>query len=170
MALSLGCVLAAPCANADQIAPATLLDLTTTVYSNTNKTYSFDAPGPGTVWVDLVDLSWPEKFQSLSSTVYNAAGTPLRQVGTAAEFNVPVTQAGTLYALVAGVTGTLTGLDVGMYSLDVGFTPAGTPVPLPEGFRLLLVGLGLVATVRLLWKRPASGWSVVPQQASAMKA
>lgn len=151
--LLLGCMVA-PCAQAD------ILDLTATVYGSATNLYSFEAPGPGTVWVSVSDVNWPEAFQSLSTSIVSSHNV-LGQVSGSGTLDVSVSQAGMLYACIAGIAGNTLGLDVGMYSLHVGFAPAGTPVPLPESFRLLLVGLGLVGTVRLLWKRPRAGWSVI---------
>jgi hypothetical protein len=139
------------------------------VFGSATNTYSFQAPGPGTVWVSLSDVKWPEQFQSLTTSILSSHDT-LQQIQGPAQFDVQVGQAGMLFAAISGIAGNTLGLNVGMYSLHVGFTPAGEPVPLPEAFRLLLVGLGLIGTVRLLWHRPRAGWSVLAPQPSAMKA
>ncbi len=154
--VSLACLITAPCARAD------MLDITATVYKSSAATYEIDAPGPGTVWVSVSDIGWPEPFQSLSTSIQSSHST-LASASGSAMFDLDVGQASVLYAYIAGVTGSTLGLNVGMYSLHVGFTPAGQPVPLPEALRLLVVGLGLIGTVRLLWARAHTGWSVVGQ-------
>ncbi len=155
--LSLACLLAAPCARADSV---DMVDVTATVYGSAQNIYSFQAPGPGTVWVSVMDVDWPEAFQSLSTSIVSSHNS-LGQISGSGTLDISVSQAGMLFASIAGIAGNTLGLDVGMYSLHVGFAPAGSPVPLPETFRLLLVGLGLIGTVRLLWKRPPAGWSVI---------
>ena len=137
-----------------------MLSLTATVYGSESNLYSFDAPGPGTVWVSVTDQKWPETFQSLSTSIVSSHNV-LGEVQGTGTLDIPVSQAGMLYACIAGIAGNTLGLDVGVYSLHVGFAPAGTPVPLPETLRLLLVGLGFVGAVRLLWTRPQAGWSVI---------
>jgi len=166
LGLVAGLALVAPEARADSVQ---LIDVSATVFGSATNTYSFQAPGPGTVWVSLSDVKWPEQFQSLTTSILNSHDT-LQQIQGASMFDVQVSQAGMLYAAIAGIAGNTLGLNVGMYSLHVGFTPAGEPVPLPEAFRLLLLGLGLMGTILLLWKRPQAGWSVLEPQAGAMKA
>lgn len=161
--LSLACLLAAPAARADSVS---LLDLTAKVYGSASNSYSFQTPGAGTVWVSVTDVDWPEALQSLSTSILSSQGTLAKANGTNM-FDFSVSQASMLYATIVGVAGNTLGLDFGMYSLHVGFVPAGQPVPLPESLRLLLVGLGFVATLRLLWKRPQAGWSVGGMQAPA---
>jgi hypothetical protein len=156
--VSLACVLAAPRARADSV---DLLDLTATVYGNASNNYSFETPGAGTVWVSTTDVDWPEAFQSLSTSIVSSHNTLAQLKGTSM-FDVTVSQASMLYASIAGIAGNTLGFNVGMYSLHVGFVPAGEPVPLPETFRLLLVGLGFIGAVRLLWKRAAAGLIVGP--------
>lgn len=156
---SLACLFIAPCARADTVS---LIDLSATVYKSTAAIYEIDAPGPGTVWVSVTDVGWPEPFQSLNTSIQSSHGTLASGSGSSM-FDLDVGQAGMLYAYVAGVAGSTLGLNVGMYSLHVGFAPAGQPVPLPEAVRLLLVGLALIATVRLLWMR-SHGWGVLSTQ------
>ncbi len=164
--LALGLAVVAPNARADSVQ---LVDVSATVFGSATNTYSFQAPGPGTLWVSLSDVKWPEQFQSLTTSILSSHDT-LQQIQGPALFDVTVSQAGMLYAAIAGIAGNTLGLNVGMYSFHVGFTPAGEPVPLPEALRLLLVGLALIGTVRLLWNRPQAGWSVPAPQAGAMKA
>lgn len=163
---SLAGVLAAPVARADSVS---LLELTASIYGTATDVYSFQAPGPGTVSVSLSDVGWPEHFQSLSASI-SSSREALGQLPAPSALDIAVGQAGLLYACVTGVAGNTLGLNVGVFSLHVDFTPAAAPVPLPEALRLLLVGLGLIGTVRLLWVRGHPGWVVVPPPVGAMKA
>lgn len=156
--VGLALLLVAPGARADSI---DLMKVTGTVFNSGSNIYSFAAPGPGTLQVNLDDDAFPELFQSLSASILSSHNV-LGQIDSAGTFTVPVSQAGLLFACIAGIAGNTLGLPVGVgvYSLDIGFSPAGAPVPLPEPWRLLLVGLGFVGALRLLWKRPQAGWSV----------
>jgi len=158
-ALTLGAALCAAPArvHADEVAIDTL-DKTNSVYTpnvsghqpSQSDTYAFSVSGPGELSVHLYDLNWPESLKDLSCSILSPTNV-LGYISTPGEFDVRVGQAGMFYAYVVGLAGGA--LNVGMYSLHIDFTPNATPVPLPDAIRMLLVGLGLMATVRLVWTR-----------------
>jgi hypothetical protein len=156
-AVTLGAALcAAPTrAHADEMA-IDLVDKSNSVYTpkdssgrqpSQSDTYAFSVSGPGELSVHLYDLQWPDSLKDLSCSILSPTNV-LGYISTPGEFDVRVGQAGMFYAYVVGLAGGA--LNVGMYSLHIDFTPNATPVPLPDAIRMLLVGLGLMATVRLL--------------------
>lgn len=153
LAIILGFAAAPQRAHADEIGSSAVLDKSVFVYSSQTNRFSFDAPAAGTLSVHLFDLSWPERLQDLSCSILSPHSV-LGSIGSEGEFDVQLATAGTFYAYIMGLAGNTLGLQAGMYSLHIDFTPLA-PVPLPEALRLLLVGLGLVAGVRLLWTRAA---------------
>jgi hypothetical protein len=97
----------------------------------------FSVPGAGTVTATLTDLAWPAKLASLTF----AATTPTSVLASLpgpgqVSFN---TSAQGIYSAVVGAVASPSGfLDLGWYSLTIGFAPA---VPLPASAWLLLSGL-----------------------------
>jgi hypothetical protein len=110
---------------------------------------SFEAPGKGTVTIDLGDLAWPDKFSSLSFAATTTSSVLARMAGVG-EVSFDVGASGWYSAVVSAVVAPDGLFNLGMYSLRVDFAPA---VPLPPGTLLLLSGLGgIVAAWR--GKRP----------------
>src|SRR5215472_6670456 len=107
---------------------------TTLVSGSETATLSFQAPGPGTVTVQLTNLDWPQALSSLSfmATTSNQVLSPW-SASSLSSFQVPAS--GTYYADVLAVAGG--SLDLGAYSLSLTFTPATAPVPLPSSGALL---------------------------------
>lgn len=126
---------------------------TTMVTGSSSDVFSFQAPGPGTVTVELTNVAWPQPLTSLSFMAMTP-GQVLASWSDPATLMAPVSQTesfqvtsgGTYFAdVTANAGGTL---DLGVYSLWISFTPANS-VPLPSSALLLLSAL--VAGVVLLW-------------------
>jgi hypothetical protein len=142
IALVLGAVAASP-AQASQIFAGSQLIEGTSVVSSVS--YSFNVSGPGVLTVNLEDMQWPTSLSDLTFT----ATTPSSVIGLmdgAGQASFNVTGGGTIYAYVTGeATAPTTGMDygIGLYSINVGFTPVSLP---PSVLLLLaaLLGLGLL--------------------------
>jgi len=152
VALSISGSLAANTALADTVTTMDVLDKPNIVVNgDQTNLFSFSAPGMGDLSVKLTDVVWPEPLHELNVSILS----PLSALGevSSSKGQVFVGQAGLFYALVTSAPGTTTGLDLGMFSLQIGFTPATAPVPLPSAIALILTGLGLIGGVRLVWSR-----------------
>jgi hypothetical protein len=118
-----------------------LLATTPLVQGSLASATPFSVPGAGTVTATLVDLGWPAKLASLTF----AATTPTSVLATLpgpgqVSFN---TSAPGVYSAVVGAVASPSGfLDLGWYSLTIGFAPS---VALPPSAWLLLSGLGALA-------------------------
>ena len=140
----------APHAWADSV----LLAQSTMVVGSESTTDTFTAPTAGTVTVSLNSFGWASTLSALSFSASSATQVLASWNGTGvtsdtATFNVGP---GSYFAnIVATATDTPGGLDLGLYSLRMTFTPA---VPLPSSGWLLLTGMfvlaGLVRAVRPL--------------------
>jgi hypothetical protein len=149
--ISLGCALAQPAA-ADTLGPSTLVSESTLVENQESNVYSFSAPGPGTLSVQLSDLLWPNSLSALNFSL-NSPTNVLGWVSSAGSLSLQV-PAGTYYADVSGTAGGP--LDLGLYSLQITFQPQGSEVALPASIGLLLGGLAILAGARLRWMRNES--------------
>jgi hypothetical protein len=138
--LALTCLSIAPHARAENI----LLAQTTLVSGSESSVDSFTAPSAGTVTVNLQSLNWPAELSALSFSATSAnqvlaywsgGGAVTSDVTT---FNVGP---GTYFAHILA-TAASGGLDIGLYSLMMTFTPA---VPLPPSGWMLLTGLFVLA-------------------------
>lgn len=144
-------------------ASTVLLADTTLVAGTESAVYSFSAPGPGTVSVQLTNLDWPQALSSLSfmATTANQVLSSLSAPSSAStqSLTFPVAGGGTYFADVMAAAGGP--LDLGIYSFSLNFTPAGSPVPLPASGALLLGGIGgIVGLIR--WLRGTRSQSAVP--------
>lgn len=154
-------LLATGAAQADQIFSSSQLIQGTSVITSVN--YQFAVAGPGVLSVDLADLTWPTSLSDLSFTL-STASTVIGQFSGAGTQTFDVPASGTLYAYVTGeATDPAAGPDygVGLYTLNVGFTP----VPLPAALSLLfsaLLGLGLL---QLRFRKDHRFLSAPPQSA-----
>jgi len=137
-------------------ASTVLVSDTTLVTGSESQVFSFNAPGPGTVSVQLTNLDWPQALSSLSfvattannvlSSWSNSASAPGPQ-----DLTFQIRGPGTYFADVMATAGGP--LDLGLYSLSLSFTPAGSAVvPVPSSGGLLLVGsAALIGLLR--WAR-----------------
>jgi hypothetical protein len=133
-------VLGSYAARADQILSDSHLMTGTSVISDVG--YTFNVSGPGTLDISLKDQSWPDS--SLTDLSFSAS-TPtnvLGQFNGAGVASYDITSGGTIYAYVTGeasnpASGPAYG--VGLYTLDINFTPSA--VSLPASLGLLLVAL-----------------------------
>jgi hypothetical protein len=156
----LGCGLLPARAGADPISAASLLEESTLVINQQSNVYAFTAPGAGTLTVQLDDIVWPTALTNLGLSI-NSPSSVLGSMSVDGSMNITVSHAGTYYANVSGQAGGP--FDIGLYSLQVDFTPAGTPVPLPGAIVLLLGGLGLLGGLRLArWQPEAEGAAALP--------
>ena len=141
-------LLLAPQAWADTM----LLATTNLVAGSSADTFSFEAPSPGTVTVELSNLAWPEPLSALSfsattaTNVLESWSAPAAGGAQVESFHVG---SGTYFAhVMATATGSL---DLGLYSLMLTFTPSA--VPLSASAWMLLIGVlvlfGLIRTLRV---------------------
>lgn len=136
------CILYATVVRAETV----LLSDTTLVSGNESAVFSFNAPGPGTVSVQLTNLDWPQALSSLSFVASTAKDVlaswsdPPSQPDLGPQgLSFQVAGRGTYFADVMASAGGP--LDLGVYSFALTFAPAGAPVPLPAGGWLLLAGI-----------------------------
>jgi hypothetical protein len=137
-------------AHADSVPAAVLLQQSTLVINQQSNVYAFTAPGPGTLTIDLTDVPWLAQLSSLSFSV-DSSQSVLGTMSGAGQLTVTLSQAGTYYADVTGQAGGP--LDLGVYSLQVGFQPQVAPVPLPGAILLTLCGLAILGCLQLAWTR-----------------
>jgi hypothetical protein len=150
---SLGLGLLAGPALADSIGPSTLVSQSMLVENQQSNVFQFTAPTAGTLSVQLSDVVWPAPLQNLDFSVDSATGV-LGWVNSAGFLSLNVAQGGTYYADVSGQAAS--GLDLGLYSIQINFTPQGAVVPLPAAIGLLLGGLLVLAMLRMRWMRNES--------------
>ena len=147
-----------PLAHAENL----LLATTTMVSGTSSATYSFDAPGSGTVTAEISSVPWPVPLSALSFTATTATSTlaswssasasamALSPGDTTTTSQVETFQVGpgTYFAHVMATAGG--SLDLGLYSMMLTFTPSAVPLPTAAG--MLLIGLavffGLRRTIR----------------------
>lgn len=140
-------------------ADSVLLNDTTLVSGSESSVFSFQAPGPGTVTVELTNLDWPQPLSSLSFLAGNAShvmsswtesdpGSP-----GSANLTFQVAAGGRYFADVIAQAGG--SLDLGVYSMCIKFSPPTSTVPLPASGGLLLIGIAtMVALRRTLRRQP----------------
>jgi hypothetical protein len=127
----------------NQLESQTLYEATTFVRGSALTYTTLQIETAGTLLVKLVDLTWPQAFESLSFTLANAAGV----LGTAEGSGLMTFQLAGPVTLFAGVYADAAGLkDKGLYHLAIDFAPS--VVPLPAAVWLLLSGLGGLAMAR----------------------
>jgi hypothetical protein len=132
--VAIPCLFATPQAHAEEI----MVAQTTLVIGTDSSVATITVPSAGSLTVELSNLPWPQSLESLSfmlsssNQVISAWSTDSTTVES---YNV---SPGTYFA---HLTGTAAGpLDLGLYSLTVGFQ-AGGVVPLPASGALMLSGL-----------------------------
>lgn len=144
-------------------ADSVLLSDSNLVSGSESSVFSFQAPGPGTVSVQITNVAWPQTLNSLSFMAATASqvlsswsmsGAP-PPTSTSQTLYFQVAQAGSYFADVAATAGGP--LELGVYSLSLTFTPATSPVPLPEAPWLLITGLLALLAVFHLPQQRSSG-------------
>jgi hypothetical protein len=143
-------------------AATVLLADSTMVTGSESASFSFYAPGPGTVSAQISNLDWPVALSSLSFV----ASTPNQVLASWSDPASQPTQGPALVSFQVGGQGTYYAdimataggpLDLGVYSFALNFTPEGSTVPLPAAGWLLLTGiLGFIALRRTLQRRPTA--------------
>jgi hypothetical protein len=132
----------------------TMLMASTELVSGTSAaTFSFNAPGSGTVTAQVSTLAWPVPLSALSFSATTATDT-LDSWSSSAPTSTPYVGtfqvgAGTYFAHVMATAGG--SLDLGLYSMMLTFTPSAVPLPAPAGMLIigLLVFYGLRKTIRV---------------------
>jgi hypothetical protein len=157
--------LLSPAARADML----LLGNTTLVTGTESATYSFTAPGPGTVTAELTNLDWPQTLSSLSfmassqGQVLASLSDPsqLTALTSTQAMTFQVGHAGTYFANVTATPGSPLG--IGVYSLSLHFSNGSSAVPLPSSGWLLAGALALI--FGFLWRRRAADAAQTPEGA-----
>lgn len=120
------------------LADTMLLADLTMVKGASSATYSFDAPSAGKITATLSNLTWPVPLQTLSFQATSANGT--LSSWSAQDSTQPQTflvGQGTYFAHIMAVA--QGDLNLGLYSLNLTFTP--DVVPLPTSNWMLLTGI-----------------------------
>jgi hypothetical protein len=137
-------LLLAPMVQAESV----LLSDTSLVSGSQSEVFSFQAPGPGILSIQLTDVDWPQTLSSLSFMAGTGSQvlTSWSDTGSQSRANLSFQITGGHYFadVLASAGGTL---DLGVYSLSIQFTPT-SPVPLPASGVLLLTGLVAIIVVR----------------------
>lgn len=135
-------------------ADTVLLSDTTLVLGGGSAQFTFNSPGPGTVSAALTNLAWPAPLSSVSfmaatpTQVLSAWSTTTSQ---SESFSVP--GSGTYFADVMATAGGP--MNLGVYSLELTYSPSTSPVPLPASRWLLLAALATM----IGWLRTLRGLS-----------
>jgi hypothetical protein len=137
-------LMAASAAHAGLIVSSSTLLQGTSVISDVK--YTFNVSGPGTLNVNLTDMVWPASLNDLSFTAATSSSV-IGQINGPGQASFDITGGGTIYAFVTGeatnpTTGPAYGL--GLFNLNIDFTPSVVPLPASLGLLLLsLMGLAL---------------------------
>jgi hypothetical protein len=147
--LGLVCLVSSPLTRADTM----LLATTDLVSGSSAATFSFNAPGNGTVSAQIASVPWPVPLSQLSfdaSTATNTLASWSGPATTTPQVESFQVGAGTYYAHVAATAAG--SLDIGLYSLLLTFTPSAVPLPAAGGLLAIgcLVLFGLLRTMRAL--------------------
>ena len=132
-------LLGASAAQAGLIVSSSTLLQGTSVVSEVK--YTFNLSGPGRLDVGLTDMVWPASLTGLSFTAATSSSV-IGQLDGPGQASFDIANGGTFYAYVTGeatnpTSGPAYGL--GLYNLNIFFTPSA--VPLPASLGLLLVSL-----------------------------
>jgi hypothetical protein len=116
-----------------------LLSDTTMVTGTQSAVFSFTAPGAGTITANLQNLNWQVPLSALSFSA--TSGSDVMSSWDASNSKVETFQvtAGNYFAHILATTGAPS--DVGLYSLNLSFSGATSPVPLPASSWMLVAGI-----------------------------
>jgi hypothetical protein len=132
-----------------------------TFFSGTDsQTLTVDAPAAGTMSLTVTDTAFPVALTSLSFYGSNETSVLQAASSTGSTMTYDLTSAGAFYAHISADAGSLgiPGLpNYGWFAVDINFTPAQAPVPLPASAGLLLIGLAGLGALGVLRRarRPA---------------
>jgi len=101
---------------------------------------SFNVTRSGTLTITLENISWPEKLEQLSCSIYSETGF-MHALTNSAQLTFDIAGSGTFYANLSASAAGL--LKLGLFSFKVSFVPAAAPVPVPAAAWLLGSALGL---------------------------
>jgi hypothetical protein len=138
----------APSAMADTL----LLADTTLVKGSSTATFSFDAPSGGTVTATVSNLAWPTNLATLQFSATSASDV-IKPWAPVTDPTKPLTEsfqvgAGTYFAHIMATAGQ-GDLDLGLYSLNLTFSPNAVPLP-TSGWMLLSGVLVLFGLTRVM--------------------
>lgn len=122
-----------PQARADMM----LLADTTMVTGTQSAVLSFTAPSDGFVTANLQNLNWQKPLSSLSFQATSGTDVMSSWSGADSKTETFKVTAGNYFAHIVATTADA--MDVGLYSLNLSFTPSA--VPLPASSLLLLSGI-----------------------------
>jgi hypothetical protein len=122
-----------PQARADTM---TLLADTTMVTGTQSAVFSFTAPSTGTITANLQNLNWQKPLSSLTFSATSGADVMSSWDATGSQVETFQVTGGNYFAHIMATTADA--MDVGLYSLNLTFTPS---VPLPASSWLLVTGI-----------------------------
>lgn len=123
--------------------PGTMLFHTTTMVTGANINLTqLDLATPGTLYVSLSDLKWPNALNALSFTLFDAS--QIVGTRTAGDWTFDITSPSTFFASIFAAPGLA---KAGLYNVQINFQSAA-PVPLPAAGWFLLSGLAGLAALR----------------------
>lgn len=122
-----------PQARADMV----LLADTTMVTGTQSAVFSFTAPSAGTITANLQNLNWQIPLSSLTFSATSGPNVMSSWDATVSKVETFQVTAGNYFAHILATTGASD--DVGLYSLNLSFTPSA--VPLPASSWLLVTGI-----------------------------
>lgn len=153
------CLMLAPRAHADLVAPASLVQNSVLVSGSHASVYSLNVSGPGVLTVKLENLSWPERLAQLNCSVFSKDGL-VQALNGSAEWSFAINGPASFYASVfADAAGRF---KLGLYSIKVTFQSAASLVPVPAAAWLLGSVLGMfgirrvMPALRFAWRRESA--------------
>jgi hypothetical protein len=114
-----------------------LLADTTMVTGTQSAVFSFTAPSDGYVTANLQNLNWQKPLSALGFQATSGSSVLSSWSGSNSKVETFQVTAGNYFAHIMATTAD--SMDVGLYSLNLSFTPSA--VPLPASSLLLLTGI-----------------------------
>lgn len=126
--------------------PGTMLFQSTTMVTSANINMTeLDLSTPGTLYVSLSDLGWPNALSSLNFSLFDAMHAV---TGTATSYgwSYDITSPSTLFGAVFATPDAAA--KAGLYNVQINFQSSVAPVPLPAAGWFLLSGIAGLAALR----------------------